>query len=144
MFSISANTMYSIDENGKHSLEISYQDSDGVDVGAYAEGDKFEKVIFDAIDQIDEAIAEYGDDQADVEEAADIQKQIAELQAKINELQTRNNELEKRHAEKINHKPVIDDDLKNFLNSFRKNDLVDRANKVSDFPFYLNESKWWA
>lgn len=141
MFSISANTMYSIDENGKHSLEISYQDSDGVDVGAYAEGDKFEKVIFDAIDQIDEAIAEYGDDQADVEEAADIQKQIAELQAKINELQTRNNELEKRHAEKINHKPVLDDDLKNFLNNFRKNDLVAGANKVSDFPF---APKWWA
>lgn len=141
MFSISANTMYSIDENGKHSLEISYQDSDGVDVGAYAEGDKFEKVIFDAIDQIDEAIAEYGDDQADVEEAADIQKQIAELQAKINELQTRNNELKKRHAEKINHKPVLDDDLKNFLNNFRKNDLVAGANKVSDFPF---APKWWA
>jgi TolA-binding protein len=133
--------MYSIDENGKHSLEISYQDSDGVDVGAYAEGDKFEKVIFDAIDQIDEAIAEYGDDQADVEEAADIQKQIAELQAKINELQTRNNELEKRHAEKINHKPVLDDDLKNFLNNFCKNDLVAGANKVSDFPF---APKWWA
>ena len=141
MFSISANTMYSIDENGKHSLEISYQDSDGVDVGAYAEGDKFEKVIFDAIDQIDEAIAEYDDDQADVEEAANIQKQIAELQAQINELQTRNTELEKRHAEKINHKPVLDDDLKNFLNSFRKNNLVAGANKVSDFPF---APKWWA
>ena len=133
--------MYSIDENGKHSLEISYQDSDGVDVGAYAEGDKFEKVIFDAIDQIDEAIAEYDDDQADVEEAANIQKQIAELQAQINELQTRNTELEKRHAEKINHKPVLDDDLKNFLNSFRKNNLVAGANKVSDFPF---APKWWA
>lgn len=143
MFSIQANTMYSFNENGEHSLEISYCDSDGINVCAYAHGDKFEDVIFDAIDQIDEAIAEYGDDQADVEEAADIQKQIAELQAKINELQTRNNELEKRHAEKINHKPVIDDDLKNFLNNFRKNDLVAGAgaNKISDFPF---GPKWWA
>lgn len=142
MFSISANTMYSIDENGKHSLEISYQDSDGVDVGAYAEGDKFEKVILDAIDQIDEAIAEYGDDQADVEEAADIQKQIAELQAQISELQARNNELEKRHAEKINHKPVLDDNLKNFLNNFHKKDIDPTAglNKISDFPF---SAKWW-
>ena len=142
MFSISANTMYSIDENGKHSLEISYQDSDGVDVGAYAEGDKFEKVILDAIDQIDEAIAEYGDDQADVEEAADIQKQIAELQAQISELQARNNELEKRHAEKVNHKPVLDDNLKNFLNNFHKKDIDPTAglNKISDFPF---SAKWW-
>ena len=142
MFSISANTMYSIDENGKHSLEISYRDSDGVDVGAYSEGDKFEDVIFDAVDQIDEAIAEFGDDQADMDEAADIQEQIAQLQAQIAELQARNNELEQRHAKKVDRKPVVNDDLKDFLNNIRKKDIdpVAGLNKVSDFPF---SAKWW-
>ena len=133
MFSITANTMYSIDENGKHSLEVSYRDSDGIDVGAYSEGDKFEDVIFDAVDQIDEAIAEFNDDQADVEEAASIQDQIAELQAQIAELQARNDELEKRHADKVHHKPMIDDDVKDFLKNLRKKDID--LNKVSDFPF---------
>ena len=142
MFSITANTMYSIDENGKHSLEISYRDSDGVDVGAYSEGDKIEDVILDAVDQIDEAIAEFDDDQADVEEAATIQDQIAELQAQIAELQARNNELEKRHANKVSHKPVINDDLKDFIDNIRKKDVdpIAGLNKISDFPF---SAKWW-
>ena len=34
MFSINANTMYSFDEKGNHSLEISYNDSNGTNVGA--------------------------------------------------------------------------------------------------------------
>lgn len=142
MFSITANTMYSIDENGKHSLEISYRDSDGIDVGAYSEGDKFEDVILDAVDQIDEAIAEFDDDQADVEEATTIQNQIAELQAQIAELQARSNELEKRHADKVNRKPVINNDLKDFIDNIRKKDVdpVAGLNKISDFPF---SAKWW-
>ena len=139
MFSIQANTMYSLDENGEHSLEVSYCDSDGVNVGAYAKGDKFEDVVFDAIDQIDEAIAEYGDDQADVDEAAKLQEQIAQLQAQIADLQARNKELEQRHAEKLNRKPILDDDLKAFLNNFRKNNSVAEVNK-NDFPF---PPKWW-
>lgn len=119
MFSVTANTTYAI-EDGQHSLEISYIDSDGVNVGAYATGNSFEEVITDAVDQLDEAIAEYDDDQADVEEAADLQAQIADLQAQIAQLQARNDELEKRHAEKLNHKNTLDDDIKKILNNFRK------------------------
>lgn len=141
MFSISANTMYSIDENGKHSLEVSYQDSDGVNVGAYAEGDKFENVIFDVVDQIDEAVAEFDDDQADMDEAADLQEQISQLQAQLAELQARSNELEKRHADKVNHKPIFNDDLKDLINNIRKDiDSAAEPNKISDFPF---SAKWW-
>lgn len=149
MFSIAANTMYTIDENGKHSLEISYCDSDGTNVGAYSEGDTFESVIFDAVDQIDEAIAEFDDDQADVQEAEALQAQIAELQAQINELQARNTELEKRHAEKLSHKPALDIDLKSFINNLQKKEEYKKfakddhspLNKISDFPFGPN---WWA
>lgn len=142
MFSINANTMYSFDENGEHSIEISYADSDGVNVGAYASGDTLESVLSDVFDQIDEAIAEYNDDQADVEEAETLKKQIADLQAQITELQARNNELEKRHAEKLNRKPALDEDLKTFINNFRKSNDIDAGkNKVSDFPF---GPKWWA
>lgn len=143
MYSITANTMYSINENGEHSMEVSYADSDGVNVGAYATGKTFEEVLLDAVDQIDEAIAEYGDDQADVEEAEELQKQIAELQAQIADLQARNNELEKRHTEKLNRKPILDDDLKSFINSFRKiNEDVTagKSKKISDFSF---GTKWW-
>lgn len=141
MFSISANTMYSIDENGKHSLEVSYQDSDGVNVGAYAEGDKFENVIFDVVDQIDEAVAEFDDDQADMDEAANLQEQISQLQAQLAELQARSNELEKRHADKVNHKPIFNDDLKDLINNIRKDiDSAAGQNKISDFPF---SAKWW-
>ncbi len=139
MYSITANTMYSID-NGEHSMEVSYADSNGVNVGAYATGKTFEEVLLDAIDQIDEAIAEYDDDQADVEEAEKLQKQIAELQAQIADLQARNNELEKRHAEKLNRKPILDDDLKSFIDNFCKTNNVDTdagKNKTSDFPFVL-------
>lgn len=146
MFSITANTMYSIDENGKHSLEISYCDSDGIDVGAYSEGDSFEKVILDAVDQIDEAIAEHSDDQADIEEAATIKDQIAELQAQIAELQAqsaelqaRSDELEQRHAQKINSKASLDEDLDKILNKYRK-ETSEIKNKISDFPF---APKWW-
>lgn len=146
MFSITANTMYSIDENGKHSLEISYCDSDGIDVGAYSEGDNFEKVILDAVDQIDEAIAEHSDDQADIEEAATIENQIAELQAQIaelqarnDELQARNNELKQRHAQKINSKASLDEDLDKILNKYRK-ETNEIKNKISDFSF---APKWW-
>ena len=140
MYSITANTMYSINEKGEHSMEVSYADSDGVNVGAYATGKTFEEVLLDAVDQIDEAIAEYGDDQADVEEAEDLQKQIAELQAQIADLQARNNELEKRHAEKLNRKSTLDDDLKTFVDNFRKSNGIDTVagkSKISDFPFTL-------
>ena len=135
MYSITANTMYTIDENGKHSLEISYNDSEGVDVGAYAEGDSFEEVIFDAVDQIDEAIAEFDDDQADMDEAANLQAQIADLQAQIAELQARNDELKKRHDDKLSHKPSMTP----FINNFQKKDN-EIVNKINDFPF---TSKWW-
>ena len=147
MFSIKANTMYSLDEKGQHSLEISYTDSDGVNVGAYSEGDKFEDVIFDVIDQLDEGIAEFNDDKADVAEIDDneeyirqLQQQIAELQAQIADLQARNNELEKRHAEKLNRKSTLDDDLKTFVDNFRKSNGIDTVagkSKISDFPFTL-------
>ena len=142
MFSINANTMYSIDENGKHSLEVSYSDSDGIDVGAYAEGNKFEDVILDAINQLDEAIAEYDDDQADVDETKSNEDRIAQLEQQIAELKARNEELEQRHAQKMNHKPLINDDLKNFISNFHKNerDLTAGKNKISDFPF---PPGWW-
>jgi DNA repair exonuclease SbcCD ATPase subunit len=142
MFSIQANTMYSFDENGEHSLEVSYCDSDGVNVGAYSKGTNFEDVILDAIDQLDEAIAEYDDDQADVDEAANLQDEIAKLQAEIAELKARNEELEKRHKEKVvSHNFISDDDLKSFIDNIRKKDLVAGVNKISDFPF---APKWWA
>ena len=162
MFSIKANTMYSLDEKGQHSLEISYTDSDGVNVGAYSEGDKFEDVIFDVIDQLDEGIAEFNDDKADVAEIDDNEEYIRQLQQQIAELQARNAELKERHAKKFSDKKDAMNELVQSLKSmtedlsqdcadsasdlykiFQKgsDDIVAGKNKVSDFPF---APKWWA
>lgn len=170
MISINTNAMYSIDADGKHSLEVSYSDSDGVNVGAYSEGDNFVDVISDAVDQLDEAVAEYGDDQADIEESSALQNQITELQAQIDDLQAqlaeskaRSEELEQRHAKKLDRtkykkyindfldnsdivkikEKTIDSDLQKILDNLRKgsNDPIAGKNKISDFPF---GPKWWA
>lgn len=162
MFSIKANTMYSLDEKGQHSLEISYTDSDGISVGAYSEGDKFENVVFDVIDQLDEGIAEFNDDKADLAEFDDNEERIRQLQQQIAELQARNTELEERHAKKISDKKDTMNELVQSLKSMTKDfsqdcadgasdlykifqkgsdDIVAGKNKVSDFPF---APKWWA
>ena len=133
MFSISANTVYAI-EDGKHSIEVSYCDSDGINVGAYAEGDNFEKVIFDVVDQIDEAIAEFSDDQADMEESARLEAQIADLQAQINDLIAENEALKARHEEKIakaTNKINKDDFDFDFLKNILKDDNITKP------------VKWW-
>ena len=162
MFSIKANTMYSLDEKGQHSLEVSYSDSDGVNVGAYSEGDKFEDVIFDVIDQLDEGIAEFNDDKADLTEFDDNEEHIRQLQQQIAELQARNTELKERHANRISDKKDAMNELVQSLKSMTKDlsqdcadsasdlykifqkdgdDIVAGKNKVSDFPF---APKWWA
>ena len=138
MFSISANTVYALD-NGEHSLEVEYVDSDGVNVGVYAHGDTFEDVLVDAINQIDEAIAEYGDDQADMEESANIEAQIAELQAKIDQLKVENEILKARHAEKVAPKNTIDPKNIDITKIINKLDNVDGG---SDWDTLLR--KWWS
>lgn len=134
MFSISANAIYSF-EDDKHSIEVSYADSDGTNVGAYAEGDAFDKVLLDVIDQLDEATAEHDDDQADVEESAALEEKIADLQAQVNSLTqeinslTKENEsLKARHNEKIRKEKEI-----NFNNLFTE----DFLNKIS-----MHDADW--
>lgn len=94
VYSVNASSMFSIDENGKHSLEVAYKDSDGTNVGAYSEGDTFDGVLKDVLDQIDAAIADADDVRAGQEEAAKLQAQIDDLNRQLEELKTRNQELE--------------------------------------------------
>lgn len=94
VYSVNASSMFSIDENGKHSLEVAYKDSDGTNVGAYSEGDTFDGVLKDVLDQIDAAVADADDARADQEEAAKLQAQIDDLNRQLEELKTRNQELE--------------------------------------------------
>jgi len=123
MFSIHANTTYAI-EDGKHSIEISYNDSDGTNVGAYAEGDTFENVVADVIDQLDEAIAEFDDDRADMEESEKLEAKIAELQVKIDQLSAENEKLKARHEKKFptNATPKSRINLVDFLDKLDKKD----------------------
>lgn len=97
VYSVSASSMFSIDDNGKHSLEVAYKDSDGVDVGAYSEGDNLDEVLGNVLDQIDAAIADAGDARADAEEAAQLQAQINDLTQQLEELKLRNAQLEKKN-----------------------------------------------
>lgn len=97
VYSVSASSMFSIDDNGKHSLEVAYKDSDGVDVGAYSEGDNFDEVLGNVLDQIDAAIADADDARADAEEAAQLQAQINDLTQQLEELKLRNAQLEKKN-----------------------------------------------
>ena len=150
MFSINANTMYSFDEKGNHSLEISYNDSNGTNVGAYAEGDALDKVLLDVMDQLDEAIAEFDDDQADKEEMETLQAQIADVQAQLDALEARNKELQDRQAKKrvvdgiketvpVTHE--IDKNIQNIVGNFyKKLNPNEEKNKVTDFPFAPG---WW-
>lgn len=99
VYSVSASSMFSIDENGKHSLEVAYKDSDGINAGAYSEGDSFDEVLGDVLDQIDAAIADADDARADQEEAAKLQTQIDDLTHQLAELKVRNQELEQKNIQ---------------------------------------------
>ena len=139
MFSINANTMYSFDEKGNHS-----------NVGAYAEGDAFDKVLLDVIDQLDEAIAEFDDDQADKEEMEALQTQIADVQAQLDALEARNKELQDRQAKKrvvddiketVPATHEIDKNIQDMVSNFyKKLNPNEEKNKVTDFPFAPG---WW-
>lgn len=96
-YSVSTKSMLSIDENGTHSLEVSYNDSDGTNVGAYSEGNSFDSVLSDVLDQIDEALADQDDARADLEEINRLKAQIDELTGRLNELKARNTDLEKKN-----------------------------------------------
>ena len=115
VYSVSASSMFSIDENGKHSLEVTYKDSDGTNTGAYAEGDTFDEVLGDVLDQIDEAIAEADDARADEEEAAKLQAQIDDLTRQLDALKARNNELEQKNTKYKKYQ-----EFENTLNKFSK------------------------
>lgn len=98
VYSISASSMFSIDEDGKHSLEVTYKDSDGVNVGAYSEGDTFDEVLGDVLDQIEEGVADADDARADREEAAQLQAQIDDLTKQLEDLKTRSAELQRKNV----------------------------------------------
>ncbi len=91
VYSVSASSMFSIDEDGKHSLEVTYKDSDGFNTGAYAEGDNFDAVLADVLNQIDAAKADRDDARANEEEAKQLQTQIDDLTRQLADAQNKAN-----------------------------------------------------
>ena len=124
-YSVSASSMFSIDENGKHSLEVAYKDSDGIDAGAYSEGDSFDEVLGDVLDQIDAAIAEADDARADQEEAKKLQAQIDDLNRQLAELKARNAELEQKNT-KYKDYQNFEDAINKISKDFDNDDLWKR------------------
>ena len=86
MYNVHANIMYTLDDKGQHSVELNYVDSDGIDVGAYAEGENIDKVVDDLVGQIEEELAERENQKAKAKEIANLENQIAELETQLNEL----------------------------------------------------------
>jgi len=101
--------------DGVMSIEFNYHDSDGADVGAYAEGNSFDQVLNDVLDQFDEALADQDDARADLEEAEKLQAQIDDLTTQLNELKSRNVELEKETEKYKKYQ-----DFENAINNFSK------------------------
>jgi septal ring factor EnvC (AmiA/AmiB activator) len=123
MYSIQTNAMYSIDENGKHSIEIAYKDSDGIDASAYSEGNDVMSVISDIADKLDKQIADFDDKKADAEEQKMLESQISDLEAKINDLKaqlddtvSKKNALKKKPAAHENVNKISSDDLNKMFN----------------------------
>ena len=136
MYSVNISAVYNF-ENDDHSLEVAWNDSDGINVGAYSHGDSLYGIFEDICDQLDEAIAEYDDDKADVEESQKLEAKIAELQAQIDQLSAENETLKARHDEKIKTnkiKPdvsILDKMLKNNdFSDLTETELSDLQNKM--------------
>lgn len=122
-YSVSTKSMLSIDENGTHSLEVSYSDSNGANVGAYSEGDNFDSVLSDVLDQIDEALADQDDARADLEEINQLKAQIDELTGRLNELEARNTELEGKNSKYKKYQNLEEVALNKFSKSVSTDDI---------------------
>lgn len=86
MYNVHADIMYTLDDKGQHSVELNYVDSDGMDVGAYAEGKTIDKVVDDLVSQIEEELAEQENRKNKAKEIADLENQISELETQLKEL----------------------------------------------------------
>ncbi len=86
MYNVHANIMYTLDDKGQHSVELNYVDSDGMDVGAYAEGKTIDKVVDDLVSQIEEELAEQENRKNKAKEIAELENQISELETQLKEL----------------------------------------------------------
>lgn len=118
MYSIETNATYSIEEDGKRSLEVTYADSDGISVGAYSEGDSFTDVALDILDQIEAAIDTQEEDDLDTLEAniEDMNRTIKHLQDGFADLCDERDKLNQRITQ-------IHDDLADALTN--RDELVD-------------------
>ena len=94
MYSIHANVMYALDDEGKHSIEINYVDSDGADLAAYAEGNTIEAVVDNLVDQLEEEVQEQQYAKEKAKQINEIDTQIAELEAQLEDLKNNRKKLD--------------------------------------------------
>lgn len=93
MYSIHANVMYALDDEGKHSIEINYIDSDGMDLAAYAEGNTIEAVVDNLVDQLEEEVQEQQYAKEKAKQINEIDAQIADLEAQLENLKNNRKKL---------------------------------------------------
>ena len=100
MYSANISSTFSADENGELAIDLAFQDTDGLDIEAYAKGDDIEKVLTDIVYQIEEAAAadEADNDEDDVDDY--VARKIMELQDKIDALSEENTALKQKLAMK--------------------------------------------
>lgn len=133
-YSCAFNVAFNSNEDNNMELEVAFEDSDGIEVGTYSQGDDIVKLIYDVADKLDAAIAEAGDAQADVDEAATQSDVICDLQTRIKELEAENADL-KDKINSIEEKPF------NFKKDFDekvKSNIEDHVAK-HDTDHYLDD-----
>lgn len=136
-YSCAFNVAFSSDKDDNMELEVAFEDSDGIEVGTYSQGDDIIKLIYDVADKLDAAIAEAGDAQADADEAAAQSDVICDLQTRIKKLEAENADL-KDKINSIEEKPFnFKNDKKDFDEKV-KSDIEDHVAK-HDTDHYLDD-----
>ena len=93
-YSTNINSTFVVGEDGKMTVDLVYQDSDGSDISVYSSADNIEDLFNDVVDQIEEAMADEDDAAADIEERTMLESKLDALEAKIAKLEQRNAQLE--------------------------------------------------
>ena len=142
-YSCAMNLAFNSDENDQMELEVTYNDSDGIETGAYAEGTDFVQLVGDICDQLQENIANISDEKADLDEKDALYARIQELEKENHQLKEQiedNTHNDKDNIESKYDKVALRDSEK-YLNSIfeeRYSNLLNNLKKNFDKDSYAN------
>lgn len=128
MFSAQANTCY-INEDGQHSFDVDYSDSDGTRIACSQIGKSFEEVLLKTLQDIE--------DQTQTQKEEAVQKQQDAIDAEIASLNEQLAKLREEKAKIETPKSSVKGDFENVLDKFLSEKLIDNniLNELIDIVF---------